>query len=126
MTEKQLLQKLSKKVKNYHDLCIQYKIKELTEKDFTFLPQEQIKKALAQHKIQNICKFFNGSWIPNWSNYNEYKHYPYFSITSSGGLVFHGCDYGCSAFGGEPGFYQSYDIAEFCGKTFIDVYKDLM
>lgn len=32
-------------------------------------------KALAFKKLLQIAKYYNGTWIPNWYKFNEYKYY---------------------------------------------------
>src|ERR1035437_717439 len=61
---KKILEKVSlfERVHDYQDVCGELGIKELTTKDFNFLPEEQRKKALAQHQIHNLEKLFNKGW----------------------------------------------------------------
>ncbi len=125
MTETQLLNRLWRRVKNYSGLCKEFEIKELKEKDFLFLPKEQRSKALAFHQIKTLEKIFNGDWIPNWSNYSEYKWYPYFNVNSSGGLVFFGSGIYGAGFDERVGFYKSEEISDFIGTHFVDIYEKL-
>jgi hypothetical protein len=66
------------KIKNYSELCKKTKIKELTILDFKFLPKEEQEKALAYHQIKNIERLYNGNWVKDFKNSNQYKYYPYF------------------------------------------------
>lgn len=113
------------KFNTYSKVCEGLGEEELTEKLFSFLPKERRKKALAQAKVAQLEKFFNGKWIADWKNQNQYKYYPYFTLNASGGLLF--CSSHCHAsyFYAEAGFYKDQETSDFVGKTFIDIYEDL-
>lgn len=119
-------QTLMERIKTYSDVCKELNIEELTESDFIFLPKEQRAKMLAYHQIQNIAKLFNKGWEPNWSNSNEYKYYPWFEYKKSGGWLFYDVSYYRSVSFGEPAFYKNRETSEFCGKTFLSIYKVLL
>lgn len=115
-----------KKIKDYPDVCDALGIDELNENDFKFLPKEQRKKQLALHKLQNIETLLNDGWVKDWKNQSQYKYYPYFAVSSDGGLVFDSCGSYSSCFGDAVGLFKDKETAEFVGKTFKDIYKDLM
>ena len=111
------------KTTKYADVCKALKVKVLTIKDFSFLPEWQRKKAFYSHQIQNLVKYFNGDWTPDWNNTNQYKHFPYFEKRSCG-WVFGVSGYRCcdSGAGAAVGFYKDEKTSSFVGKTFIDIY----
>jgi hypothetical protein len=113
-------------VKTYSEVCKHLKEKEYTLEDFKMFDSKDATRLLAKLKIQQLEKFFNQGWTPNWKNQSEYKYYPYFSINSSGGLVFLSYGYFDSGFAGRAGFFKSSEIATHVGKNFIDIYNDLM
>ncbi len=105
-------------VKTYKDVCKKLGEKEVTLKDF---PNKRI---LAYTKIDQIQRFFNGKWKPDFSNSSQNKYYPYFKM-DSGGLVlsdvindFWTCD-------GLVAYYKSSEIAEHVGNNFNTIYSDL-
>ena len=62
---------------------------------------------------------------PNWSNSNEYKHFPYFKL-SEGFSCYGTSDYSTGTF--VPSALSSIDSkrAEHFGKTFTSLFKDLL
>lgn len=111
--------------KTYTEVCKKLKVKELKLKDFIEFG-EDARKMLAFHKIKNLERLFNGDWKADLKNPNQNKYYPYFTVNSSGGFVFYGCYYGDSAFAGHAGLFKDSRTAEFVGKTFPDIYQDLV
>ena len=75
--------------------------------------------------IKDIERYFNQGWKPNWKNTDEYKFYPYFSVTFGGELVYDCCYYCSSRFDGEVAFYKTSEIATFVGKYFTKEYQNL-
>jgi hypothetical protein len=53
----------------------------------------------AYKKLKVIAKALNEGWQPDWSNENQYKHYPYFKMSGFGfsrtRVTFAGARYGC-------------------------------
>lgn len=123
--KKFLKEDLFTKIKTYSGVCKELGIKELTLKDFKVFG-EDASKMLAFHKIKNLERLFNGDWKANLKDSNQNKYYPYFTINSSGGLVFGGSDCYASGFGGGAGLYKNAKTADFIGKNFTDVYEDLI
>lgn len=112
--EKKLLNKvkLIDRIRYYEDVC-----KELNE---------PIKES-PYDKIKQIEKLFCKGWIKDWSDSSQYKYYPYFIYSGSiGGLVFHVSYYGADYCGGVVAYYPSREISDFVGKTFVDIYRELM
>lgn len=115
--EKRLLNKipLIEKIRYYEDVC-----RELGE-DIKESPYD---------KIKQIEKLFCKGWIKDWSNLNQYKYYPYFvyycSSGSIGGLVFADSGYVNAHCSGRVTYFPSKEISDFAGKTFIDIYRELM
>lgn len=112
-------------IKNYSDVCKELKLKELTTKDFDFLPKDQQEKALAFHQIKNIETLFNGDWKKDWNNRNQVKYYPYFENKVTGGWVFLSSSEYYYYSLGQVAFYKDKITSDFCGRTFIEIYKKL-
>jgi hypothetical protein len=112
-------------VTDYKEVCKRLAVPVLTEKDFSFLPQDQRGKALAFHKIKNLEKFFNKNWVPNFSDSSEYKYYPYFE-KRSGRWVFIGSYGYLYGFSGGVGLYKSKEISDHIGNNFKDIYISLL
>lgn len=113
------------KIKSYKDACYGLGIKELVEHDFKALPDDQVTKVFAYHKLQTIAKALNNGWVPDWDNGNQYKFYPWFEKRSCGWVFSFSFDL-CSGSDALPACYFSREVSDYAGKTFIDIYKDLL
>lgn len=109
-------------ITTYKQVCKALAIKELTLSDFSFLPVEDRKKALAFHKLQQIAKLFNGDWKIDWENTSQFKYYPYF-VLASGGLGF-SVSASCSGCGSAVVYFKDRETSDYVGKTFLSIYKD--
>lgn len=114
-------------IKSYSDVCSVLGEDELLEKNFSFLPKERRKKALAQAKFQQIQSLSWGDTIINWKDSNQRKWYNYFTDFDLGGLVLNVASYYTSStFIDRAAFYKTEDDAKLCAKLFLDLYEDLM
>ena len=111
-------------IKTYSEVCKKLGIKELTEEDFKQFGNP--KQMLAFHKIKNIEKLFNGTWKPDFSCSTQYKYYPYFEKVSSGWQSYSTPYDSTADFHGGSGLYKDSKTAEFVGKTFQEIYIDLI
>ena len=81
---------------------------------------------IATTKMYIIAEALNGGWIPDWSDYNENKYFPYFEMA---GFRFDGSHFDDTyAFstGGSRLVYRTRALADYAGKTFESLYKDMM
>ena len=122
-------QTLLERVKNISDVYKELKRKELTIEDFSFLPENKRKKALAFQQIQDICEVFTEGWIIDWNNRSQYKYYPYFIKNQNSGIS------GWSVDGvrnclytsyGAPCFYKNESTAKHCGNLFLEIYNNYL
>ncbi|WP_379963952.1 hypothetical protein [Epilithonimonas sp. UC225_85] len=115
------------KVKSFEDACQLLGI-EPNLPEVSMLPENHQKAIIAHYKLVIIAQAINENWKPNWDNWNERKYYPWFDLegSSSGsgfsyiGYVFW---YTLSNVGSRLCF-KTYQLAEYVGQTFIDLYKD--
>lgn len=107
----------------YEKVCKKLKEKQLTEKDYSFLPENRRKKALAQGRIQQLESLFNSSWKVKFDG-NQKNWYPYFTA-GIGGLVFSGSYYYSSIFLGHAGYFKDQETSNFIGNNFKEIYRDL-
>ena len=98
--------------------------------DFSNLPTDMRKHFEAQYKMIVIAEALNEGWIPDWDNYNEYKYYPWFEMSpSSSSFAFDvsACDYAFARAGsGSRLCLKSKELSEYCGKQFIDLWKQFI
>jgi hypothetical protein len=84
---------------------------------------------IAYRQVKLIVKTLNEGWVPDWTNSNETKYYPWFKMGSSSGSGFScrvcvGWD-SHSLFGSRLCF-KSRDLAEYAGEQFTEIYKKYM
>lgn len=84
--------------------------------------------AQAFAKMTIIAKALNEGWETDWSDSNQYKYYPCFDMrkSASGGFSYYCCDswFTYSTVGSRLCF-KSRELAEYAGKTFLDIYETL-
>jgi len=78
----------------------------------------------AYKKLKIVIKAINQGWIPDWSNKNERKWWPYFIMSSGFGFSdsFYRCD-ASDTFIGSRLCFESEEKATYTAKHFIDLYK---
>ena len=79
---------------------------------------------VAYKKICHIIKVINNGWVPNWSDNNQRKYFPYFRVFPSGsGFSVLGFDFGCTAaFVGSRLLTDSSEKALYLANQFQDLY----
>ena len=92
-----------------------------TDKKF----KEGTKDEIAYKKLKVIIKAANGNWVPDWNNSNEYKYYPYFTVSAGFGFsnarsVF------CSSACVSRLCFKTAELAECIGRRFEYLYKDFL
>jgi len=118
--------KITDRIKTYEDACTELGEKPLNEselKSFGFTPDE-----INYRKLKTVIKVLNEGWVPDWTNGNQAKWYPYFRL-SSGAFVFDGagCDYSIAFAGyGSRLCLSSAELATYAGKQFVDIFKGFM
>jgi len=110
-------------IKTYKEVCKVLGEQEYTENDFE--NTYDCEKLLAFAQLKQIERLYNGNWVKDWSNKNQYKYYPYFTLNSSGGLVFGYSSYSYSRWYGQVGFFKDQKTSDYIGKTFISIYEKL-
>ena len=84
---------------------------------------------IAYRKLKLIVKALNEGWVPDWSNSNETKYFPWFRMGSSSGsgFAFDGCDSWITLSSvGSRLCFKSRELAEYAGKQFTEIYKEFM
>ena len=109
-------------ITSYEELCKLKGIKVLTEEDFK--NSRDPKKALAFEKIKIIEEIYNKDWKPNFKDGNQRKWYPYF-VNNNGSWRFNGSGY-FSGFYGDVGLYKDEKTSNFVGRTFMDLYLQVI
>lgn len=73
-----------KTIKTFKDACKKVQVDPATLPD-TSMVLEEFKKAIINcYKLFIIYKAINNGWTPEWSDFSQYKYYPWFKVLSSG------------------------------------------
>lgn len=79
---------------------------------------------VAYKQLKLIAKVFNGDWVADWSNYDQWKYWPYFYYVSGVGLSYYDFDIDFSDTGVAARLcFKSREIAVYVGKQFIEIYR---
>ena len=110
-------------ITSYEELCKLKGIKVLTEEDFK--NSRDPKKALAFEKIKTIEEIYNKDWKPNFKDRTQRKWYPCF-INNNGSGQFYASDYSYFYFCCIVGLYKDEKTSNFVGRTFVDIYLQVI
>jgi hypothetical protein len=108
-------------IKTFEDAC------ERTGKDPKDLPVKYGKFAVLSYMLSIITEAINDGWIPDYSNSDKYKYYPYFIWNKFSGFSFYSSDFTHSASGvGSLLLFESKEKCEYVAKQFIDIYNEYL
>ena len=116
---------ITERVKTYEDAC-----KELGRQPYN---EDQLMKLgltkndIAYQKMVVIVEALNEGWKPDWNDSNERKCFPWFWMSPSS-FAFDASCCGCGfadAGSGSRLKLKSDELAEYCGKQFVDIWKDI-
>ena len=119
-------QKITERIKSYLDACAELGEKPLSESKFKSLGFTD--DEINYRKIKTITKVLNEGWMPDWSNTDQKKWFPWLYMSSSG-FVFSGAYYSCSDMPAGLGSrlcFKSRELAEYAGKQFTKLYLDFI
>ena len=71
-------------IKSFEDACKRQKLNPTFLPDVSMIREELRKFVIVAYKLAIIFKAINNGWTPNWSDYSQYKYYPWLSVLSSG------------------------------------------
>jgi len=127
-------------VKSYADACKVLGIEPMDEDGMK--AQGFRKDEIARRKLETITEALNEGWKPNWADTDEYKYYPWFYIEVDKEQAEDGNTYGANAglsfsyasdsaantdtyFGSRLCFHDR-DTARYAGRTFTDLYAQIL
>ena len=115
-----------KKIKTFEDACKALGISSDIKIDVSQLSESEQKYFIANYKLMIIARALNAGWIPDWNNSSERKWYPWFRM-SGFGFSFSDCDdWRTSTDCGSRLCFKSEKIADYAGKQFESLYRDLL
>lgn len=121
-------QKITDRVKTYEDACRELSINPLDKKKligFGFTKHD-----IAYKKLVTIIKALNEGWVPDVCDSSVYRWYPWFKTNGSpSSFAFCVSYYGdaiADAGSGSRLCLKSKELSEYCGKQFIDLWKQFI
>ena len=70
-------------IKTFEDACKKVNTDPAKLPDVSGILEEFAKPIIAAYKLLIIYKAINNEWKPDWSNWDQYKYYPWFEVLSS-------------------------------------------
>ncbi len=115
-------------IKTFEDACnaIGLQQPELVIPDFSFFPESDRKAMIAHAKLVIIAKAINGDWVPDWTNGEWDKYFPWFRMGSSSGVGFSFVgydDWRSGSFVGSRLCFETREKAKYAGTQFEELYK---
>lgn len=123
--KKHFQKSILERIKNFDDVLTEL---EISKTDFEFASKGLTKDEIAYREVKLIAEALNEGWQPDWTNSSEAKYYPWFTMGSPSGVGFSydGCGHWRSHSGvGSRLCYRSKELAEYAGKQFLSIYKEL-
>lgn len=116
---------ITEKIKTYEDALKETGRPDVP--DMSAFPEDMRKHFTALYKMVVIVEALNEGWKPDWNNTNERKCFPWFWMSpSSFAFDVSSYDYGfANAGSGSRLRLKSYELADYCGKQFEDIWKDI-
>jgi len=115
-------------IKTFEDACKKVNTDPAKLPDVSGILEEFAKPIIAAYKLLIIYKAINNEWKPDWSNWDQYKYYPWFEVLSSG-FGFSTSDFDCDSTHSTVGSrlcFESEEKAKYAGNQFLQLYKDFL
>lgn len=118
--------KIQDRIKTWTDVLVELNLKNSDVLPFAD-PQTKEQKSLnALAKIQKISQVLNEGWIPDFTNSNQSKYFPFFKKSGAEWVVaYYNCWTGCACVG-FGSYYKTSEIALYAGNQFGDIYNDYL
>lgn len=114
-------------IKIFEDACKALNLDSTTViPDFSLFPESDQQAMIAHAKLVIIAKAINGDWVPDWTNGEWDKYYPWFKMgsPSGGGFSYYGYDsWNADSLVGSRLCFETREKAIYAGKQFEDLYK---
>ena len=116
-----------KTIKTFEQACKKLKLDPKTAiPDMSAAQPKHHAALIATAKMHIIAEALNDGWIPNWSDYNEYKYFPYFEMAGFRFFASYHWDADAYSTGGSRLCYRTRALSDYAGKTFVKLYEDMM
>lgn len=116
---------IKQRVKNFQDVLNYHKI---SQEEFDKKVEGLTGDEKAYIQLKYIVEAFNEGWVPDWTNNEWDKYYPWFYMDdkdSSGRFSFNHSDYRSSASAvGSRLCFKSRELCDYSAELFLDIYKE--
>lgn len=115
-----------KSIKTFEDACKKLGLDPAALPDVSNIPEDLRKPIIANYKLTIIYRAINNGWRPDWSNWDQYKYFPWYRVLSSG-FGFSSASYGYDDTDSNVGSRLCTDTSEkalYIANQFEDLYKD--
>ena len=115
-------------IKSFEDACQKLSINSNFSNVLFSIDNKSTKSIIANYKLCIIYEAINNGWIPDYTDPNQYKYYPYFKVLPSG-LVCSNTSYACDGTITFIGVRLCTDTAvkaKYIGKQFKYIYEDYL
>jgi hypothetical protein len=122
--EKCFSEKTTDRIKTFEDACVESGVNPVDVINSDYPLDES-----AYKKLKLIIKVLNEGWVPDWSNSDEAKYYPWFEYARSSGFGFSYSYYYYTLTTTPVGSrlcFKSRELAEYAGKQFIEIYREFL
>lgn len=118
-------------IKTFEDACKERSLDPNALPDVSMLPEHHRKSITAYFKLIIIAEALNDGWNPDYSDYDQYKYYPYFGVDADkkrpSGFGFSSAYCAGWAPGTDVGSrlcFKSREIALYAAEQFKELYVD--
>jgi len=73
-----------KTIKSFEDACKKEGVDPEKLPDVSMIPEDFRKPIIAAYKLMIVFQAINNGWKADWSDWDQYKYYPWFQVLSSG------------------------------------------
>ena len=122
-----------KTIKSFEDACKKEGINPEKIPDVSMLPEEMQKALISVYKLFVVFKAIKNGWEPDWTNWDQYKYFPWFEVNASeevpSGFGFSASDFVYSLSVTTLGSRLCIDTREkalYIASQFEDLYKDFL
>jgi hypothetical protein len=117
--------KITEKIKTYEDALKETGRPDVP--DMSAFPEDMRKHFTALYKMVVIVEALNEGWKPDWNNTAERKCFPWFWMSPSSFAFYDSFYVNGDAYAGSGSRLKlkSYELADYCGKQFVDIWKDI-
>lgn len=123
-----IIQDIKERVKTFSDACEVLGLNKYEQLPFNGTPPDERQTAVRCFTMMIIiAEALNEGWVPDYSDSDQYKYYPYFQWKEDfSGFGFSGTDPGWTCANASVGARLSFKtaaLAEYAGKQFLDIYN---